>query len=210
MSVPPQGSRTPAGAVGGPDAAEPALDYRGLAIRIVVGVLVMMVGLGTIAFIFREPLELLSRRFVDTLGGPGVTLGFFLPDAFTIPVPNDAFSFFALVGGMPFWQIVAWATVGSLGGGHVSFGLGRWLGHTRRVADFLAHRGAEAHGLVRRYGVWALSLAALTPIPYSIGCMAAGALHMRYAHFLAVSTLRLPRIAFYLWLIELGVLSVTG
>jgi membrane protein YqaA with SNARE-associated domain len=189
---------------------EPVLDYRGLAIRIVVGVLIMMVCLGTIAFVFRQPLELLSRRFVHSLGGPGVTVGFFLPDAFTVPVPNDAFSFFALVGGMPFWEIVAWATVGSWAGGHVSFGLGRWLGHTRRVADFLTRRGAEVHGLVRRYGVWALILAAVTPIPYSIGCMAAGALHMPYVHFLAVSVLRLPRIAFYLWLIELGVLSVTG
>ncbi|MEZ4267864.1 MAG: VTT domain-containing protein [Myxococcota bacterium] len=210
MSAPPPVSPAPAGVVEGPASPEPALDYRGLAIRIVVGVLIMMIGLGTIAFVFRDPLELLSRRFVNTLGGPGVTLGFFLPDAFTIPVPNDAFSFFALVGGMPFWQIVAWATVGSWAGGHVSFGLGRGLGHTRRVADFLAHRGAEVHGLVRRYGVWALILAALTPIPYSIGCMAAGALHMPYAHFLAVSTLRLPRIAFYLWLIQLGVVSVTG
>lgn len=200
----------PPEALGAQALPEPVLDYRGLAIRIVVGVLIMMVVLGTIAIVFRVPLELLSRRFVHTLGGPGVTLGFFLPDAFTLPFPNDAFSFFALVGGMPFWQIVAWATVGSLAGGHVSFGLGRWLGHTRRVADFLARRGAEVHGLVRRYGVWALAMAALTPIPYSIGCMAAGAVHMRYAHFLAVSTLRLPRIAFYLWLIQLGVVSVTG
>ncbi|MCB9726959.1 MAG: DedA family protein [Deltaproteobacteria bacterium] len=193
-----------------PGTAEPTLDYRGLAIRVVAGVLLMMVVLGAIAVVFREPLELLSRRFVHSLGGPGVMLGFFLPDAFTVPIPNDAFSFFALVGGMRFWEIVAWATVGSLLGGHVSFGLGRWLGHTRRVADFLAQRGAEVHGLVRRYGVWALGLAAVTPIPYSVGCMAAGALHMPYGRFVAVSMLRLPRIALYLWLIKLGVVSVTG
>ncbi len=190
--------------------ADPTLDYRGLAIRFVVGVLLMMVALASVAFIFREPLERLSHRFVTTFGGPGVTVGFFLPDAFTLPVPNDAFSFFALVGGMPFWQIVGWATLGSWAGGHVSFALGRGLGHTRRVASFLERRGAEVHGLVRRYGVWALILAAVTPIPYSIGCLAAGALHMPYRNFALVSLLRMPRIAFYLYLIELGVVSVTG
>jgi membrane protein YqaA with SNARE-associated domain len=58
--------------------------------------------------------------------------------------------------------------------------------------------------------VWALILAAVTPIPYSIGCMAAGALHMPYVHFAPSRVLRLPRIAFYLYLIELGVVSVTG
>jgi membrane protein YqaA with SNARE-associated domain len=166
--------------------------------------------LGVIAFAFREPLEKLSKIFVRELGGPGVALGFYIPDAFTIPIPNDAFSAFGYFGGMGFWEVVAWASLGSILGGCTGFAIGRGLAHTPRMQRFMSRRGAEVHGLVRAYGVWALLLAAVTPLPYSVACWAAGALDMRFRRFLLVNVLGRPvRVAGFLYLMKLGVLSFT-
>ena len=63
--------------------------------------------------------------------------------------------------------------------------------------------------LVRRYGAYALALTALTPLPYSLGCWACGALKMRFSLFLWVSLLRIPRVAGYLALIYFGLLTVS-
>jgi len=174
----------------------------------VVGIVVVVMGS---LIIFREPLTRFSGYFVETLGGFGVALGFFLPDAFTLPLPNDAFSAFARIGTarLPFWEVVAWASMGTVLGGLVGFFIGRSLQNTGWFKRLMAKRGREVTALSERYGVFALVLAALTPLPYSIACWASGASGMKLTTFIAVSFLRIPRVAFYLWLIELGMISVT-
>jgi membrane protein YqaA with SNARE-associated domain len=72
----------------------------------------------------------------------------------------------------------------------------------------MASRGAEIHSLVRRYGLIALALATLTPLPYSLACWASGALGVPFFRFCAVSLLRIPRIAIFLWLIQEGFVSL--
>lgn len=183
------------------------LDYRRLVLKIVFGVLALMVLLAFVGYVFRRPLVALSKLFVQHLGGPGVAVGFFLPDAFTIPMPNDAFSTFGLLGGLGFWTVVFWGSLGSLAGGSVGYGVGRLLQHTRWFRRMMARRGAEVHAMVRRYGAYALALAALTPIPYSLACWASGAGNMRFSRFFAVSLLRIVRVAGYLWLIKLGLVT---
>lgn len=162
----------------------------------------LIVVIGGALVIFKEPLERLSKVFVDHLGGFGVALGHFLPDAFAAPLPNDAFSFFGLAGGMSFWEVVAWSSLGTLVGGAVGFWVGRKLQHTRWFKLLMRRRGRQVNALFRRYGVMALVIAALTPIPYWLGCWISGAGGMRFRLFLALSTLRVPKVIFYLWLIQ--------
>jgi uncharacterized membrane protein YdjX (TVP38/TMEM64 family) len=71
----------------------------------------------------------------------------------------------------------------------------------------MARRGREVKLLVERYGVRALLFAALTPLPYSIACWAAGACEVRFRTFFLVSLSRIPRVIFYLWLIEQGFIT---
>lgn len=173
-----------------------------------VGALVLLMGvLAILAYTVHDPLVAMAEAFVDIAGPPGIALGFFLPDAFTLPIPNDAFSFFGLIGGIPFWTCVKWACLGTLTGGSVGFFLGRWLSHTRAFRRMMARRGREVTLLVDRYGVRALLFAALTPLPYSIACWAAGACEVPFRTFFLVSMARVPRVIFYLWLIEQGFVS---
>ena len=87
------------------------------------------------------------------------------------------------------------------------FWIGRRLRTTRLVARVLASRGGRVPGLFARYGTVAVALAALTPLPYSVFCWAAGAARMSFGRFILVSQLRIVRVAGYLYLIQLGMLS---
>jgi membrane protein YqaA with SNARE-associated domain len=187
---------------------EVTIDVRRLVIQTVVGIFGFMVGLIALGMAFHEPLVRLGRTFVEVLGGLGVALGMGLPDALTLPIPGDAFSTVALLGGMPFWEVVLWASLGSIVGGMGGYGIGKQLGHMRWFERFMARRGNEVNELVGRYGTLALAAAALTPLPYSLACWASGALAMPFSRFFAVSLLRIVRVIVYVWLIQLGFLTV--
>ncbi len=196
-----------------PAASSPApLDLR----RVLAGAVLGMMGFTLVAallgWLFRAPLLELGRVFVDNFGGVGIAVGFFFPDAFTMPVPNDAFTAFGLWGGMSFWRVVAWGSLGSLAGGSTGWAIGRYLlARSERLQAFIRRRGGEemrAH-LVRG-GRWFLAIAAVSPVPYSVTCWAAGATRMPYAEFIAISLLRIPRVAAFLWLIQQGFVSVNG
>lgn len=184
------------------------LDLRSLARSTVLGIVLLMLVVTALGMFFREPLVALSKTFVDRFGGPGVAIGFYLPDAFTIPIPNDVFTTFGIVAGMPFWHVVGWGTLGSIAGGATGFFIGRKLAKNDALARrFKALRNRRVRALVRLYGPAAVAIAALTPLPYSIVCWAAGAGGMHLRPFLTVSLLRGVRVAGFLYLIDLGLVA---
>ena len=65
-----------------------------------------------------------------------------------------------------------------------------------------------AQRVLDRYGMTAVAVAAITPLPYSIFCWAAGAGRLDFRAFFLVSQLRILRVAGYLYLIQLGLFSV--
>jgi len=198
----------PAASPGAAAEEGPTLDIKLLLKAMVVIVVLVMVVIGGVLYIFREPLRDFAHVFVNELQGVGVAAGFFIPDAFTIPLPNDAFTVLGLMGGMGFWEVVMWGSIGSISGGSVGWLIGRRLSKTSWFQRIMAGKGAEISGLVDRYGTVALLVAALTPLPYSLACWATGAGGMSFQKFLLISSVRVFRVALYLWLIQQGVLAV--
>ena len=192
-------------------APEPVLIDGGVLLkRLAIAVFVLVVVFGAAGLTFRTELFSLGRVFVDNLGGWGVALGFLIPDATNLPIPHEAFSAFGLLGGLSFWTVTAWASVGSLSGGWLGYGFGRLVARTAWYARLVAGHAGQADALVRRYGVMALAIGATLPLPYSLTAWAAGALKMRPLTFGIVSMLRIPRVAFYLWLIQIGFMEIPG
>jgi len=176
-----------------------------------LGLALFIGAFAAVGFALREELVASSAWFVETLGATGIVLGFLLPDLLSLPLPQDAVTAFGLAGGMGFWEVVFLAAAGSLLGGSLAFAGGRHLRRTRLYERLVTRRcGVDAEGLIRRYGVTAVAIAALTPLPYSVMCWAAGALGMPYRTFILISLLRFPRVAFWLYLIELGLIAATG
>lgn len=174
-----------------------------------LSVLVLLMGVvAVVGYFFRDPLLAVSKMFVDAFGGLGVALGFFIPDAFTLPLPNDVSSVLGLAGGLSFLEVTIWASAGSLVGGTVGYWIGRYLRSTATVTRILKRGGGMAQRVLDRYGMTAVAVAAITPLPYSIFCWAAGAGRLDFRAFLLVSQLRILRVAGYLYLIQLGLYSV--
>jgi membrane protein YqaA with SNARE-associated domain len=181
-----------------------SIDARRLFLSTLVGIVVLFGFAAAVGYWFREPLEAAARAFVDAFGPAGVLVGFFLPDAFTIPIPNDAFSTFGLVGGLSFAEVVVWGTLGSLAGGSTGWWLGVKLRKTRWVGRLLAHKDGSITAAIRQRGAWIVAIAAITPLPYSLASWTAGAVGMPFGHFFAVSLLRVLRVGGALYLIQLG------
>ena len=186
--------------------ADAEIDVRRLALQTLASLLLVMVAIGTVVYVFKGPMTAASRFFVEALGGAGVGVGFFAVDAFTLPLPNDAFSAFALLGGVPYWEVVAWGGSGSLLGGLTAWAIGRGLGKTAPFRTLMERRGAEVTHLMGRYGALTLAIAAMTPIPYSVAAYACGAGGMSIRLFLWISLLRPVRVALYAAMIVLGLL----
>lgn len=159
-------------------------------------------------FHFRPTVSEWSRTMIEEIGGWGVALGFFVIDAFSAPIPNDIFSVFGRMGGMPFGEVVAWASGGSILGGCLGYWIGRYgIARNRWLKAWMGGQGEQSVARVRKHGAWFLAVAAITPLPYSLVCWAAGIVNMRFGRFFLVSGLRVIRIAVYLYLIEQGMVS---
>ncbi|MFT4625902.1 MAG: putative membrane protein YdjX (TVP38/TMEM64 family) [Myxococcota bacterium] len=173
-------------------------------IQTVVGLTLLLAGLAVLGLLF--PTEMLagSRAFVDVSGPWGVAAGVCLSDATGFPIPPDAYLAAGRLGGLPFWEVVAAGSAGSLLGGTIAYAGARYLSHTEW---FERRQGAgvqRARRLFEAYGAYALALAAVSPLPYSLLAWASGGLGFPLRRFLLVSLLRIPRVAGYLFAIELG------
>lgn len=203
------------------DDAGVKVDVRSVLVRFVVLVVALVLALGVIGLIFREPVLAGSRAFVDAFGGWGVLIGFAIADALPVPIPHDVISSAGVIGGLGcqgnppcgwrgFWVVVAWASAGTLIGSTIGFAIGRYMSHTAWFQRVMARQGRAARVLVERYGMHALVLGALTPINYCICVWATGALNLSWSRFFAVTWLRIPRVVFYLWLFKIGLIDTIG
>lgn len=168
-------------------------------------VLLLLLAAGAVAAArWHEPMVAAGEWFVRVLGAPGVALAFFVTDLLPVPMPPDTFAAMALVGGVPFPLVVAWATLGSVTGGVGAFLFGRWLGRRGWYRKVMDRFDARVDGWVRRYGDAALVAIIFLPVPFEVGAWACGALGMPMPRFVALSLLRGVRITLYLGLFTLG------
>jgi len=166
--------------------------------KAIVGILVLGVLVGLAGAYFESHMVTASEWVTGSLGLPGLLLGVALTDTIISPVPPDLFLIVIAKGELA----SSWAWVGPLagfasaGGGFAGSFVGRaigtrWLGaRTRRLL-------AEQGPVLQRYGVWAIVLGAVTPLPFSVVCWLAGMARIRPVQIAAVSLLRVPRFVLY-------------
>ncbi len=185
-------------------------ERRRLLIRVIGGVFFILgiALLGTL--LFKHEMQEMGGFFVTRLGGPGVMLGFFLTDSVLLPIPNDTFSILGWLGGLSLLEVTCWASAGSIIGGFVAYGIGYHFLRTSKTARRLLGSG-DGKGTfekMQKGGTTMLILAAITPLPWAMGCWAAGAIEMPLRTVLWVSSLRFFRVASYLWLFQLGFIAL--
>ncbi|MFQ5509455.1 MAG: YqaA family protein [Leptospirillia bacterium] len=80
-------------------------------------------------------------------------------------------------------------TVGSVIGGTLGYGIGRWGGKPVLEKFVSQEKTARIHGYFERYEAWAIGIAGFTPVPYKIFTIAAGVFWINFPRFVLVSFL---------------------
>lgn len=109
-------------------------------------------------------------------------------ESVVFPIPPDPLLIAVGVAspGSAIW-VAALVTVASVAGAYLGHWLGRRIGRPllrRLVSDSKVER---AEGLFNRYGVWAILVAAFTPIPYKVFTVLAGIMNLPVRPFLLAS-----------------------
>jgi len=204
-------SKTSAGA---PAPTEPRLEVEGAppggrslverVLRWILGLVALLVVVGTLAHLLRPELEQVGRAFVARFGVFGMAFGTFLADGFHFPVPPQFYMLMAIAGGGSVVLALLAITIGSLCGGVVAFFLSQYIGKWRFVARLIARSAPLVERLGMRHGYRAAVIASLTPIAFSMLCYLAGIYRFPRRVFFVFLLLRIPKILLYFYLVRLG------
>ncbi|MBK7054912.1 MAG: VTT domain-containing protein [Leptospiraceae bacterium] len=180
-------------------------DLRKLILQSVLAVVVIIGLVIILAHIVKEPITQFSKLFVDYLGVWGVGLGILVSDSLPAFMVPDAFLVFGVAGKLGDFEVILFSFAGSLIGGSNSYAIGRYLIPKFEYGRNLIkkHEG-QLLPYLEKYGMWAVVIAATTPLPYSWMSILVGSFKMSYSKFLLCSLTRLPRFAVYYYAIKFG------
>ncbi len=182
------------------------LDPRVLARQMVLGVALMMAALGLLALVAKDPLEAASAWFVARFGLVGLFFGVLLVDATVFT--NEPFLFLGYEGGLGFWPVYIAAASASVLAGPTGWAMGRLISGNAWLQGQIKKRKIDI--FFQRYGFWAVAVAAVTPIPYSLVTWASGAARLPLLTVFLGSLFRIPKTMFYYLLIVYGWDVFTG
>ena len=135
-------------------------------------------------------------HWAETPYGAPALFGLALAESSFFPIPPDPL-LIALCLGAPALSLrfAANATLASVIGGVVGYGLGAGAWHLLQdwffayVPGVSAESFARVQGLYDRYDFWAVFFAGLTPIPYKVFTLSAGVFSINFAVFVVASVL---------------------
>jgi len=158
-------------------------------------------GLAVIGKLYEAELVGATQAVYEAVGVSGLLGLLFISDAIFSPVPPDVVLVVIANSDLRsswLWLVPLVGVVSTLAGN-----VGWWIGW--RFASFGWSRGmvgklrAKHAAQIHRYDRWTVALGATTPLPFSLICITAGALGMRWQRVAPVTLLRIPRFfIFYL------------
>jgi membrane protein YqaA with SNARE-associated domain len=161
----------------------------------------MVAGAG---WLLRDPLTELARWLVENLGLAGMFVGVFLADTFTFPIPPDIYIFIAVASGVDVVPALTTVAIASVIAGNVAYHIGPYISEIPLLRKRIEKFRPRGEKLFAKYGVWAVAIAAMTPVPFSVVCWMAGTYRMKYSSFAMATLMRIPRVIGYYWLYKMG------
>ncbi len=141
----------------------------------------------------------------NNMGYMGIGIFVFLVDMLIVPMSVDLVFPFVLTWN-PF-ALLAVMGIASALGGYGGYWIGRLLGRVPFIRQFTSSFSKDGEQMFRRYGIWAVVIAGLTPIPFSTVCWLAGMLRTSAGWTFLACFSRIPRMIIY-YLIFAGGLMV--
>lgn len=155
----------------------------------------LFVALSLIGAIFEEELLTLTQGIYHAIGAGGLLSLLFICDAIFSPIPPDVVLVVIANSDLRTswtWLIPSIGVLSALAGN-----LGWWFGYRFSRFDWstrwVARLREKYAKQVLKYDRWAVTLGAITPLPFSLICITSGALGMRWARLAPITLLRIPR-----------------
>ncbi len=147
-----------------------------------------------IAFIFfYTEVKSIFTFLISSYGIIGIILVVIIMDTIIQPISPDIIVFGATFGGANITTAII-AGLASCLAGSIGYFIGKKIGAKEFRKWFSEKHLIKGKELFDKYGILAIVVGALSPIPYSAICWTAGIYNMKYKHFLLTSLLtRVPR-----------------
>ena len=140
-----------------------------------------------------EEFRVLVEEFIENYGYLAIFIVSFT-ESIIQPVPPDPFIIGATAFGLNPLVSAIVSTFGSVLGGIVAYFLGKIFGEPLAKKLLGEERFVKAEAFYNRWGVYAVILAGLTPIPFKVFCWLSGILELELSRFIIASVLgRFPR-----------------
>lgn len=175
-----------------------------LVAQVVGPLLVVFLGVGLAAALYRPQLRALGEAFVHRFGYPGMALGAFCADAFNFPIPPQFYMLTAVAGGAPQVPSVAVVCLASVLAANVAYKIAGSLARIPLVARRIEASRPRIDPLFAKYGYYAVAIGAMSPIPFSLLCYVAGLYRVPYRIYAVLVLMRVPRLLLFYALIRLG------
>lgn len=147
------------------------------------------------------------KQFILDFGVQGVALYVYLVDLLVLPLSVD-FIWAFVMAWSPFKAILVMGT-SSVAGAVSAYLIGRLVGLIPPIKRWVMKvSGTHAEELINKYGVWAIVVSGLTPLPFSTICTVAGAVKLKPHLFLLGSLVRYVRMGIY-YFIFAGLIYIT-
>ncbi len=110
------------------------------------------------------------------------------------PFPPDPFIIGATTFGLDPLISALVSTLGSVSGGVVAYFLGKYFGEPVAKKLLGEEKFTKAEAFYHKWGVYAVIIAGITPIPYKVFCWLSGILELELSRFVIASVIgRFPR-----------------
>lgn len=187
-----------------PEVVEEAPSIRGLLVQGALTALAVVLCVVLVAVLAREPAVVASDWIVDHLGLWGIAIAVILADTFTFPVPPDAYLLAAVASHADEIPILIVISVSSIVAGNLAYFVGPLLQNVPILGKKIEKFRHKGEMLFKKWGLWTVVIAALTPIPFSVVCWFAGIYKMPYRPFFIGTLVRFLRFALFYYLFVFG------
>lgn len=146
------------------------------------------------------------QRFIENFGVKGVALYVFIVDLFVLPLSPDLMWPFVMEW-HPMVAILV-MSISSVAGAYCAYLFGRLVGLMPPIKRWvLKNSGTHTEKLITKYGVGAIVVSGLTPLPFSSICTVAGIVKLRPLYVFLSSLIRFVRMGLY-YLIFAGMIVI--
>lgn len=115
-------------------------------------------------------------------------------EQFIFPIPVDIFFGFSIEHGLVYQKLMLVVLAATIIGASIGYFLGKYLGHPALTWLVGKTKVDKGEAFIKKWGIWGVILAGLTPIPFKVVTWTAGIFEMPFGRFMiGVLIGRMPR-----------------